>query len=296
MEQNEEQNYILNEKDFILTSDKKNVFQAKLFISNNELFCINLTTNNFPSKKYSISLTMNELIKNRFFKIFINLEEVFRELENKIEKSNIIEDTNLIYLDIPIGLNVINDIILEIKETEKSNDEIIKELTNELEKKNKLIIEKDTKINELENLLKNKSQIIPNENNKSFEFLNSKNENNDKTNKPFDSKNENEKKELIVREKARINIIKIKMKNIGMNIWEKDKIKLSLSDITKEKYNIDFVDLELKKKIKPDEIGIFIFEIPWEQIENTKTKIILQLKNLELDTYFGSEVKIYIYK
>ena len=71
---------------------------------------------------------MNDLIKNRFFKIFINLEEVFRELEDKIEKSILIEDTNLIYLDIPIGLNVINDIILEIKESQKTNEEIIKNL------------------------------------------------------------------------------------------------------------------------------------------------------------------------
>ena len=86
------------------------------------------------------------------------------------------------------------------------------------------------------------------------------------------------------------------MKNIGTNIWEKDKIKLSLSDITKKKYNIIFPDIELKKKVKPDEIGIFKFEIPWEHIEKSKTEIILQLKNLELDTYFGSEVKIYINK
>ena len=63
---------------------------------------------------------MNELIKDRFFKIFIDLDEVFRELESKIEKSNLIEDSNLIYLDMPIGLNIINDIILEIKESKKN--------------------------------------------------------------------------------------------------------------------------------------------------------------------------------
>ena len=74
-------------------------------------------------------------MKNRFFKIFIDLDEVFRELENKIEKSIIIEDSNLIYLDIPIGLNVINDIILEINETQKSKDEIINELQNLLNKR-----------------------------------------------------------------------------------------------------------------------------------------------------------------
>ena len=110
---------------------------------------------------------MNELIKNRFFKIFINVEEIFRELENKIEKSILIKDTNLIYLDIPIGLNVINDIILEIKESKKSKEEIIQELTNELNNKNNLIKEKDNKINELENKLK-ENEIKLNENNEKF--------------------------------------------------------------------------------------------------------------------------------
>ena len=78
--------------------------------------------------------------------MFINLDEVFVKLDNKIERSNIIEDTNLIYLDIPIGLNIINYIILEIKETQKSKDEIIKEFSI-------LIEEKDSKIKELENKL-----------------------------------------------------------------------------------------------------------------------------------------------
>ena len=85
---------------------------------------------------------MNELVKNRLFKMFVGQDDIFRELENKIEKSIIIEDTNLIYLDIPIGLNIINDIILEIKEAQKSQDEIIQELTNELNNKNNLIKKK----------------------------------------------------------------------------------------------------------------------------------------------------------
>ena len=155
MEQNDDEIYNLKEKDFIIISDKKIEYKIKIFITNNDLFCINVnTTKNIPTKKYSLSLRMNDLIKNRFFKIFINLEEVFRELENKIDKSNLIEDSNIIYLDIPIGLNVINDIILEMKETKKSDEEIINELTNELNNKNIQNIEKDIKINKLENELK----------------------------------------------------------------------------------------------------------------------------------------------
>ena len=170
MELNEDEINILKEKDFILISDKKIEYKIKLFITNNDLFCINIFTNKLTSKKYSLSLTMDDLIKNRFFKIFINLEEIFRELENKIEKSKIIEDSNLIYLDIPIGLNVINDIILEIKEANKTNEEIIQELKAEIKNKN-------IKINELENKLnENDIKITELENklnkNKNIEELN----------------------------------------------------------------------------------------------------------------------------
>ena len=136
-----------------------------MFIINNDLFCINLFSNkNDVSKKYSLSLSMKDLIKNRFFKMFINLDEVFIELDNKIEKSNIIEDTNLIYLDIPIGLNVINDVILEIKESQKSKDEIIQELQNLLNIKNTLIQQKDNKINQLKNQLNKNNIKLTNEN------------------------------------------------------------------------------------------------------------------------------------
>ena len=111
MEQNEDELNILREKEIILISEKKIEYKVKLFITDNDIFCINVfTSKDNIFKKYSLFLTMNDLIKNRFLNLFINLDEIFRELENKIEKSIIFEDTNIIYLDIPIGLNVINDI------------------------------------------------------------------------------------------------------------------------------------------------------------------------------------------
>ena len=121
-------------------------------------------------------------------------------------------------------------------------------------------------------------------------------ERNNLVEKPFNSKNVNEAKDLKVREKDKIKKIEIKMKNTGLNDWEKDKIKLALTDETKEKYNIDFPDIDLKKKVKPNETGIFKFEIPWEQIENRTTEIILKLKHMDFDVLFGDEVKIHITK
>ena len=164
MELNEDEINIIKEKNFNLISDNNIKYKIKLFITNNDLFCINIFTNKIiSSKKYSLSLTMDDLIKNRFFKIFINLEEIFRELENKIEKSKIIEDSNLIYLDIPIGLNVINDIILEIKEAKKTNEDIIQELKAEINNQNNIIKNKDIKIKELENKLNENLKKYENE-------------------------------------------------------------------------------------------------------------------------------------
>ena len=57
MEENEDEINILKEKEFILISDKKVEYKIKLFISDNDLFCINaFTTKNIPFKKYSLSL------------------------------------------------------------------------------------------------------------------------------------------------------------------------------------------------------------------------------------------------
>ena len=49
MDQNDDN--ILKEREFILTSDKKNEYKIKLFITNNELFCINLFIINYFYQK-----------------------------------------------------------------------------------------------------------------------------------------------------------------------------------------------------------------------------------------------------
>ena len=115
--------------------------------------------------------------------------------------------------------------------------------------------------------------------------------------KPFNSEiDKKNAKELKVRgkDKDKVKKIDIKLVNTGMNTWEKDKIKLALTEDCKNKYKIDFPEIELKKKVKPNETGIFKFEIPWEQIENSKTEIVLRLKHMQFDVFVGDEVKIYI--
>ena len=91
------------------------------------------------------------------------------ELDSKKEKATILEETNLLILDIPIGLKIINDILLEIKIAEKNPIENYNELiqyNNKLKLKiNQLennIIEKDNKINQILN--KNKELNEENKN------------------------------------------------------------------------------------------------------------------------------------
>ena len=145
-------NNIIEEKKFNIITDKNNEMELFLRNINNEKLSITFyTINQIPSKKYELKCNLEEFQKNRFFKIFMNIEEIMKELENKIEKSNFIEETNVIIIDIQIGLTIINEILLEIKEKEKNKDEIINELLinkKEMEQKNNELI----KINkELEN-------------------------------------------------------------------------------------------------------------------------------------------------
>ena len=117
---------------------------------NNEELSISLFNNNeAPSKKYELKYNLEEFQKNRFFKIFINIEEIMKELENKIQKSKFIEDTNCIIIEIEIGLTIINELILIIEEKEKNKDDII----NYLIEKNK---ELEKTVEELKNKLKDK--------------------------------------------------------------------------------------------------------------------------------------------
>ena len=156
--------YILREKSFIIQTDKKNDYNLTLTVFNNNTIDITIcSTKEIPLKKFVLNCSMEDLLKNRFFKIFINVEEVFRELETKITNSNIIEETNVIFLDIPIGLNVINDVILEIKQIEKSKDDIIEELKNEITnlKNDNIILKHDLqlKIYEQEETTNDESKI-----------------------------------------------------------------------------------------------------------------------------------------
>ena len=119
----------IEERKFKIITNKNNEMELILRNYNNEELSITIFNNNETElKKYELKCDLEEFQKNRFFKIFINIEEIMKELENKILNSIFIEDTNCIIIEIKIGLTIINEILLVIEEQEKNKDEIIQEL------------------------------------------------------------------------------------------------------------------------------------------------------------------------
>ena len=131
---------IIYDNKFDIETDKKNKMKLILSIYNNDEFAITIYNNNvYPSKKYELKCNLNQIQKNRFFKIFLDVDEIIRELETKIDNSIFIEEDNNIHMEITIGLTIINQIQLEIKQIEKSKDEINEELTKKINEQNKQI-------------------------------------------------------------------------------------------------------------------------------------------------------------
>ena len=78
----------IEERKFNITTNKNNEMELILRNYNNEELSITIFNNNETElKKYELKCNLEEFQKNRFFKIFINIEEIKKELENKIENS-----------------------------------------------------------------------------------------------------------------------------------------------------------------------------------------------------------------
>ena len=145
-------NSLTEEKIFIIETDKKNKMDLYLRIFNNEEFAISIySKNEYPSRKFELKCDLEEIQKNRFFKIFINIDEIMKELEDKIKKSTFIEENDLINIEIPIGLIIIENINLNIKLVEKTTKEINEELKNKIQEQEEEIKNLKNQINELNN-------------------------------------------------------------------------------------------------------------------------------------------------
>ena len=149
----------VEERKFKIRTNKNNEMELLLKNYNNEELSITLFNNNEEVfKKYELKCNLEEFQKNRFFKIFINIDEIMKELENKISNSIFIEDTNCIIIEIKIGLTIINEILLVIEEQEKNKDEIIQELKQKIQTLENKLKEKEIEIKLNENEIKEKEK------------------------------------------------------------------------------------------------------------------------------------------
>ena len=143
---------IEEEKSFIIETDKKNKMDLYLRIYDNKEFAISIyTKNEYPSRKFELKCDLEEIQKNRFFRIFVNIDEIMKELEDKIKKSTFIEENDLINIEIPIGLIIIENINLNIKLVEKTTKEINEELKNKILEQEEEIKNLKNQINQLNN-------------------------------------------------------------------------------------------------------------------------------------------------
>jgi hypothetical protein len=145
----------IEERKFSVVTNKNNKLEFLLRNYNNkELSFTFFNLNEIQYKKYELIYNLEEFQKIRFFKIFINIDEIMKELETKIMKSKFIEDTNCIIMEIEIGLTVINEIILVVEEVEKNKDEIINELNQKIRILENKINERENKLKDAENRIK----------------------------------------------------------------------------------------------------------------------------------------------
>ena len=257
---------ILIEKKYNITTEKNNKMNLYIRYYDNEEISISIySINKIPSVKYELRSNLEEFQKNRFFKIFNNVEELILELDSKIEKTIILEETNLLVLDIPIGLKIINDILLEIKIVEKTSEEKIEELIEfnnklkmNIENLEKNIVEKDNKI---EQILKQNNELT---------------EENQKLKNEMNNNNNN------------IKDLKLNIENLQIKLNNYENQKISLNKLITEKdfeqiYNKLDEEINLGNVINLDLFKIKIGELinnEKEKYEGVKKDVIInELKN-----------------
>ena len=81
---------ILEEKKYKIRTDKNNEMDLFLRIYDDEELSIALF-NKYPYKKYELKCNLEEFQKNKFFRIFDNVEEIMKELDNKIKNRHLLK-------------------------------------------------------------------------------------------------------------------------------------------------------------------------------------------------------------
>jgi len=152
-------------KNFSIFSDKNNRYN--IFIQSEMNTKIIITAIEvIKQTKYSESYTLNTLKKNKYLSLFESIDEIFDELNDKIDKirPRLLEEDNSLKLIIETFNTKYKEINFYLNEKEKNINEKYNELIvfiNELKEKEK---KQDEKIKSLENMV----QELKNNNNELF--------------------------------------------------------------------------------------------------------------------------------
>ena len=148
-------------KIFNIKSDKNNIFEI---IISKTIQYILLEAKKLKSNISNIYYSENDIErikKNNYFLKFDNLNDIYDEIINLMNKNNpnLIEDSNKLLLSIPLSTTNIKEIILEINEKEKSDKEKIKELYEMI---NNLKLIYNNEIKELDNKVQSQRILFKN--------------------------------------------------------------------------------------------------------------------------------------
>ena len=160
----EEEEKILDSKDFELESDKKNNFKIKISKNISKIIIEGKNKNLVEPIIYYSKQSIEELKKNKYFLMFDNLDEIYEEIINLIKnnKNCLIEEKNKLMISIPILITKIKEIKIALYKKERTDKEKIEDLYEIIDnlkryyndKINELINitqQQNNKINELEN-------------------------------------------------------------------------------------------------------------------------------------------------
>ena len=166
---NENENKINEEKlNFELKkevlSDKNNKFLLFLNASNYSELCIKAIKDDLIQRIFSNKFSVSVIKKNKYFIQFDDLKEICEEISERVEKEKItlIEETNSVIISIQLPSSKIKEIVFELKEDEKSDKEIIKELMKLINEQKNEISNLKNELNELNDFKKEASFLFKN--------------------------------------------------------------------------------------------------------------------------------------
>ena len=170
----EEEEKILDSKDFELESDKKNNFKMKISKNISKIIIEGKNKNLVEPIIYYSKQSIEQIKKNKYFLMFDNLDEIYEEIINLVKnnKNCLIEEKNKLMISIPILITKIKEIKIALYKKERTDKEKIEDLYEIIDN---LKCYYNDKINEL-------VKITQKQNDKINELINITQQQNDKIN------------------------------------------------------------------------------------------------------------------